>query len=109
MVEIKQPQQIELGLEPRILLIEFYEISCRTVSFLLNESDVMLLLELQHLVFAIPKILLDLDQLFRDRGGHVAALVGAHTFLDVEILLHDGGEVGLRVLRRRANRFQLEN
>ena len=58
------------------------------VTFFLDEPDVVLLLELQHFVLAGAQILFDLNQLLGDRGGDVAALVGAHAFLHVEILLH---------------------
>ena len=69
----------------------------------------MFLLEFQHFVFAIAEILFNLDQLLGDRGRDVAALVGAHAFLYVEIFLHHGIEIGLSVIRRRADRFQFEN
>ena len=65
LVEIEQVQEIVLGLERGVLLIQLNEIGGGAVSFFLNEPDVVLLLELEHFVFALAQILLDLDQAAR--------------------------------------------
>ena len=109
LVEVELLEQLVLGLQRGVLLIELNEIRGGAVSFFLDEADVVLLLEIEHLVFAVAQVFLDLDELLGDRRGDVVALVLTHPFLEIEILLHDRVQIGLRVIRRGADRLQIEN
>ena len=100
LIEIELFEQIVLGLEGGVLLIQPNEISGGAIPFFLDETDVVLLLEFEHLVLAIAQIFLDLDELLRDRGGDVVPLVFTHPFFEIEILLHDRIQVGLGVIGR---------
>ena len=69
LIEIEQIEQIVFGFERGVLLIQPNEISGGAVPLFLNEADVVLLLELEHLVFGVAQIFFGLDQLFGDAGG----------------------------------------
>jgi len=91
------------------LLVQAHEIGGRAVSFLLDEADIILLLEFKHFIFAGPQILFHRDKLLGNRGRDVMPLVITHPFLEIEILLHERVEIGLRVFGGAANRLEVEN
>ena len=109
LVEIEQTEEIIFSLERSELLVQPDEISGGAVPFFLDKTDVIFLLKFEHLVLAVPQVLLHGDKLLADRGGNVVALVLAHPFLEIEILLHDGVEVGLSVLGGAADSGQVKN
>ena len=105
LIEIEQTKEIVFGLERGVLLVQADEIGGRAVPLFLDEADVILLLKFEHFVFAVPQILFHLDKLLGDRGGDVVPLVLAHPLLEIEILLHERVEVGLRVIGGAADRL----
>ncbi len=109
LIEIKQIQEVVLRLERRVFPIQLYEVSRRAISLFLNEADVVLFLEFEHLVFGIAQVLFHLNELLGDAGGNFVAAVLAHTFFEVEILLHKRVQIGLGVVSRAADGGELED
>ena len=109
LVEIEQVEQVVLSFELSVLLIQFDQILGGTVPLFLNEADVVLLLELEHFIFAVPQIFFDLNELLGNSGRNFVAAVLAHSAFEIEILLHDCIQIGLGVLGRAANRSQVKN
>ena len=109
LIEIEQVEQGVLGFQLGVLLIQFDQVSGGAVSLFLNEADVVLLLELEHLVFAVAQIFFDLNELFGNAGRNFVAAALTHASLEIEIFLHDRVQIGLGVIGRAANRGKIEN
>ena len=109
LVEIEQVEQVVLSFKLSVLLIQFDQILGGTVPLFLNEANVVLLLELEHFIFAVPQIFFDLNELLGNSGRNFVAAVLAHSAFEIEILLHDCIQIGLGVLGRAANRSQVKN
>src|ERR1700731_763510 len=109
LVEIEQVEQVVLSFLLSVLLIQFDQILGGAVTLFLNEADVVLLLELEHFIFAVTQIFFDLNELFGNSRRNFVATVLAHSTFEIEILLHSRIQIGLGVLGCAANRGQIKN
>ena len=61
LIQIEQTEKIVFRFQLRVLLVQPHKVSGRAIPLFLNETNVVLLLKIEHLVLVAAQIFLDLD------------------------------------------------
>ncbi len=109
LIEIEEVEQIVFGFQGGVVPVQLHKESGRAVPFFGNEANIVLLLKFEHFVLGRAQIFFGLNELLGDAGNDELALVFSHPLLKIEILLHDGIQIRLCVIRGAADRRKLED
>lgn len=103
LIHVQESQKVVLGLEIGELAIEPRQIDPGTVALLLQESDVIVFLELMHFILFSLHLFVQADKFVLEGSGRALGTLRPHLLLRGHVFVHARIEEGLRVTGRLAD------